>query len=205
MKRKQQTKYCDNFKSRYSQFSQVPNKREMVTSNFGKIYHSFQFITTPHPPSPPKKKIVVSYDNTIPDKTVRMVFWGFQGVENWNIGTKWVKWMDQGIAHFNLLWPPLDLWFQIKIPIPLLDSYLLFSPTIRNLRGKRRTTFKSFHSIINCINQIVMLILNPNDIYRFFLHSLTHLLMSVLSLMTSKNPWMHLFSIFLVRLSAFLK
>ena len=74
MKRKQQTKYCDNFKSRYSQFSQVPNKREMVTSNFDKNYHSFQFITIPHSPPPPKKKIVVSYDNTIPDKTMRMVF-----------------------------------------------------------------------------------------------------------------------------------
>ena len=45
MKRKQQTKYCDNFKNRYSQVSQVPNKREMETSNFGKIYHPFQFIT----------------------------------------------------------------------------------------------------------------------------------------------------------------
>ena len=117
MKRKQQTKYCDNFKSRYSQFSQVPNKREMVTSNFGKIYHPFQFITT-LPLSPPKTKIVVSYDNTIPDKTVRMVFWGFQGVENWNIGTKWVKWMDQGIAHFNLLWPPSIFDFKLRYRSP---------------------------------------------------------------------------------------
>ena len=49
-------------------------------------------------------------------KTKRMVFWSFQVVKNWNIASKWIKWMDQGIAHFSLLWLPLDLWFQIKIP-----------------------------------------------------------------------------------------
>ena len=31
------------------------------------------------------------------------VFLRFQGVENWNIGSKRVKHMDKDLAHFNLL------------------------------------------------------------------------------------------------------
>ena len=42
MKRKHQTKYWHNLKSRHIQYSQVPNKRDQVTSDFGKVYHPFQ-------------------------------------------------------------------------------------------------------------------------------------------------------------------
>ena len=81
MKRKQQTKYCDNFKSRYSQFSQVPNKREMVTSNFGKIYHPFQFITTP--PRPKKK---LWFPMTTPSP-IKLCVWFFEVFRGLKIGT----------------------------------------------------------------------------------------------------------------------
>ena len=84
MKRKQQTKYCDNFKSRYSQFSQVPNKREMVTSNFGKIYHSFQFITTPHPRPSPKKK---SWFPMTTPSPIKLCVWFFEVFRGLKIGT----------------------------------------------------------------------------------------------------------------------
>ena len=95
--------------------------------------------------------------------------------------------------------PPLNLWFPSWANIPILyplrtsenRTYGFWLPTtIRNLIGRKRTTFKTFHLIINCINQIVMLILNSKDIDQFFLHSLIQMLMSALLLMTSKNPWM---------------
>ena len=156
----------------------------MVTSNFGKIYHPFQFITTP--PRPKKK---LWFPMTTPSP-IKLCVWFFEVFRGLKIGTLaqnelngWTR-----ALPISIYYDPPRFVISNSDTDPLLDSYLLFSPTIRNLRGKRRTTFKSFHSIINCINQIVMLILNPNDIYRFFLHSLTHLLMSVLSLMTSKNP-----------------
>ena len=146
MKRKQNTNYWHIFESRYSHYSQIPNRwkggKLPFCQNLPPVSIYYDPLTSP---------------------------------------------------------PPLNLWFPSWANIPILyplrtsenRTYGFWLPTtIRNLIGRKRTTFKTFHLIINCINQIVMLILNSKDIDQFFLHSLIQMLMSALLLMTSKNPWM---------------
>ena len=131
-------------------------------------------------------------------KTERNGFWVFQGVENWSIGSKWVKWMDQDIAHFSLLRDPLDLWFQIKIPT-LLDSYLLLPPTIKNLHKSSSDAY----------------LWSEGHLPILFSFLYTQLLILALLLMTSKNAsmtfvlffnffcFLFLFSTFLSQISLF--
>ena len=83
MKRKQQTKYCDNFKSRYSQFSHVPSKREMVTSYLAKFITHFNLL----PPSPlpiPKKK---SWFPMTTPSPIKLCVWFFEVFRGLKIGT----------------------------------------------------------------------------------------------------------------------
>ena len=131
-------------------------------------------------------------------KAERNGFWVFQGVENWSIGSKWVKWMDQDIAHFSLLRDPLDLWFQIKIPT-LLDSYLLLPPTIKNLHKSNSDAY----------------LWSEGHLPILFSFLYTQLLILALLLMTSKNAsmtfvlffnffcFLFLFSTFLSQISLF--
>ena len=171
MKKRQQTKYWHNFKSRHSQYSQVPNKREgkkgLVNCNFGTfIAHlNLWILSSSHPlsnlwfsmkrPSPNLEPNLPFYGsnnrklawNTISslfwasvpicnpyelDKTKRMVFWSFQGVKNWSIASKWVTWMDQGLAISVYYDTPSICDFKLKYPPALLDSYLLLPLTIKN-------------------------------------------------------------------------
>ena len=222
MKRKQQTKYWNNFKSRYSQYSKVPNKREGGSKlQFWHIYYPFQFMNTMNTlPLPPicgflwkghhqlycrTSRFTELAWNTISNlfwagvpicnpyelqKTKRKGFWVFQMAENWSIGSKWVKWMDQGIAHFSLLWDPLDLWFQIKIPT-LLDSYLLLPPTIKNLHKSNSDAY----------------LWSEGHLPILFSFLYTQLLILALLLMTSKNASMSFLfcCCFLVLLTTFLE